>query len=467
MTHPSHPKVPASSLLNDTQKNSSQRTVYSVSKLNQSIKTLLLNSMEPLWVCGEVSNLAHPPSGHLYFSLKDEAAQIHCAMFQSRNARMNWKVENGMLVLAYARVDLYANRGAMQLIVDKMEKAGDGDLQQRFEALKKKLAKEGLFDQAHKQNIPPYPCRIGIVTSPQSAAMADIMKIFLEYANHAHTIIYPTLVQGQTAAASLVEALQLAEARQEVEVLIIARGGGSLEDLQAFNDEQVVRAIAACTIPTISGVGHDIDFTLTDFAVDLRTPTPSAAAIHVYSKISQLIEKLDDHRQSLVRKLQRTFETQQSLLKTYKRHLANLHPQTQIQNLIQRFDEVSERLPRALKSIINQRRAYLAQQIQNCIHLSPLRTIEQQRLVVEKKATQLNHTMTTSFDQYGQRLKHLRIRHEAVSPLSILRRGYSIVTRENGKIVNTANRLRSNEKLHIQFYRGRAKVIVTKTTKEK
>ena len=229
--------------------------IFSVSQLNQEVKQALLDRFQPLWVQGEVSNLSKPPSGHFYFSLKDEQAQVRCAMFLSRRRMLDFVLQDGMLVRARARTDLYAARGEFQLVVATLEAVGAGALKKQFEALKQKLAKEGLFDAARKRPLPVFPRSVGIVTAPRSAALFDILKIRRQRQSPCDTIVYPVLVQGSDAPARICAALEVANRRRDAEVLILARGGGSFEDLQAFNDERVVRAMANSTIPTVTGVG--------------------------------------------------------------------------------------------------------------------------------------------------------------------------------------------------------------------
>ncbi|MDE2196596.1 MAG: exodeoxyribonuclease VII large subunit, partial [Gammaproteobacteria bacterium] len=255
-----------------------ERQVFSVSRLNHEARALLEGGFPLLWVEGELSNLSRPASGHLYFSLKDAAAQVRCALFRNRATLLRCKPAEGMQVLVRARVSLYEPRGDFQLIVEHMEDAGHGALQRAFEQLRQKLAGEGLFDPAHKKPLPAMPGIIGVVTSPSGAALRDILSVIRRRQPSARVILYPAPVQGEGAGAKLAAMIRTASARAECDVLIIARGGGSLEDLWAFNEEAVARAIHACALPIISGVGHEIDFTIADFVADARAPTPTAAA---------------------------------------------------------------------------------------------------------------------------------------------------------------------------------------------
>ena len=257
----------------------SQRDVYSVSRLNKEVRLLLESGLPVLWLEGELSNFAAPASGHWYFSLKDSTAQVRCAMWRQRNTQVRFRPKDGMAVLVRARVGLYEPRGEYQLLVEHLEEAGEGALKREFEKLKARLAAEGLFAAERKRPLPAVPRRIGVVSSPTGAAIHDILRVLRARFPAASVLLYPTAVQGAAAVPEIVRAIETASRRNECDVLIIARGGGSLEDLWCFNDERVARAIAACRVPTVSGVGHEVDVTIADFVADLRAPTPSAAAL--------------------------------------------------------------------------------------------------------------------------------------------------------------------------------------------
>ncbi|HKX58724.1 MAG TPA: exodeoxyribonuclease VII large subunit, partial [Steroidobacteraceae bacterium] len=249
-----------------------------MSRLNREARALLETGLPSLWITGELSNLSRPASGHWYFSLKDEGAQVRCAMFRQRNLSVRVAPRDGMQVLLRARVGLYEARGEFQLVVDHLEEAGEGELRRRFEALKLKLAAEGLFDAARKRPLPRFPRRIGVVTSPTGAALRDVLHVLGRRFPSVPVLLYPVPVQGAGAAREIASMLAVADRRRDVDVLLLVRGGGSLEDLWAFNDEALARAIAGVGLPVISGIGHEIDFTIADFVADLRAPTPSAAA---------------------------------------------------------------------------------------------------------------------------------------------------------------------------------------------
>ena len=265
-------------MANITDQSQTAIDVYSVTRLNREVRAVLEGSFPTIWVQGEISNLAQPASGHMYFSLKDEFSQVRCAMFQNRNRLLQFRPENGNHVLLRAAISLYETRGEYQLIVEQMEPAGEGALQRAFEELKQRLFKEGLFAEEHKKPVPYMAARIGIITSPTGAAIRDILTVSRRRFPLADIIIYPVAVQGEGAAEQIISMLQTAQRRHECEVLILARGGGSLEDLWAFNNEKLARVIFKCTLPVVTGIGHEIDFTIADFVADKRAPTPSAAA---------------------------------------------------------------------------------------------------------------------------------------------------------------------------------------------
>ena len=255
-----------------------ERDIFSVSRLVRETRSVLESSFPLLWIEGEISNFSRPASGHMYFSLKDEAAQVRCAMFRGKNIHLRFKPENGMHVLVRVRPTLYETRGDFQLLIEHMEEAGLGALQRAFEELKTRLGKEGLFDTRSKQSIPVLPKQIGVITSPTGAAIRDILSVLKRRFPAIPVLIYPTAVQGENAATEIASMIKLADQRKECDVLVLARGGGSIEDLWAFNEEVVARAIHACETPLIAAIGHEVDFTIADFVADQRAPTPSAAA---------------------------------------------------------------------------------------------------------------------------------------------------------------------------------------------
>jgi exodeoxyribonuclease VII large subunit len=386
------------------------RTVYSVTQLNREVRTLLESGIGSIWIQGEISNLARPSSGHWYFSLKDRDAQLRCAMFRQRNALARFAPKEGQLVLAYGRVSLYEPRGDYQLLVELMEDAGLGALQRAFEDLKARLAAEGLFAPERKRALPIAPCRIGVITSPTGAAIRDILHILARRFPAASVLIYPAPVQGAAAASALIAALELAGARAECEVLILARGGGSLEDLWAFNDERLARAILRSPIPVVTGIGHEIDFTIADFVADLRAATPSAAAQAVVPDASVWLHRLEQLATRFVAAARRTLKGEQARLQALLRRLQQAHPGTRLLQHSQRLDELETRLTLALRS-----------------HLA---------------------AGAARLDSAARAL-------QAVSPLATLGRGFAVVTRSaDGALVTAAEQLAVGERFDARLAHG-------------
>lgn len=357
--------------------------IYTISELNALTRTLLENAIPLLWISGEISNLfIQNSSGHAYFSLKDARAQVRCAMFRPQISQLNFKLQNGMQVIVQARVSLYEARGDYQLIVQHVEQAGIGLLQQKFLALKDKLQQEGLFDTQHKKPLPKLPQSIGVVTSSHGAAIHDILSILKRRYPFVAVIIYPTQVQGADSAAQIACAIETANKRKECDVLIIGRGGGSLEDLWSFNEEVVARAIYASAIPTISAVGHEIDFTIADFVADMRAPTPSAAAEIVVPDCTEKLKLVRDYAKRLLYFIQRKLQYSATLLLGLQHRLK--HPRQQLQQQAQRLDELERRLVLAWQH----RQQVWQHKIERCCTalaaLSPLATLERGYAIVRR-----------------------------------------------------------------------------------
>ena len=438
-----------------------QAEIYSVSELNAEVRDLIESNYPSIWVEGEISNLARPASGHIYFSLKDDAAQVRCAMFRMSNRLLKFKPDNGNQVLLRARVSLYEARGDFQLIVDYMEESGDGLLRKQFEALKLKLAEEGLFDSAHKKQIPALPTQIGVVTSPSGAAVRDILSVLKRRFPSIPVIIYPIPVQGEDAPPAIVKMLAKANERNECDVLILSRGGGSLEDLWAFNDEKVARAIFKSKIPVVCGVGHEIDVTIADFVADVRAPTPSAAAELVSPNRAEWINAVSQTGNRITRlMLQKLANAGQQLSWLQKRII---HPQQRIERIAQRMDELEQRLQHLFK--IRQqhnlaRLSTLDTRLQQC---NPKHRVE--KLILQQKSLtrRLNAAMLRNMEQTRNRLNNLSRALDAVSPLATLGRGYAIVKSSQGKIVKDASQLKIGEEITTQLEKGVIVSTVTKT----
>ncbi|MGH8452978.1 MAG: exodeoxyribonuclease VII large subunit, partial [Nevskiales bacterium] len=342
-----------------TDKTRPERVIYTVSRLNEQVKDLLEHSFPPLWVEGEISNFIAHGSGHWYLSLKDEQAQVRCAMFRGRNQTAGFLPKNGMQVLVRARVSLYTPRGEFQLILEHMEPSGEGALRRAFEQLKQKLQAEGLFDEALKQPLPPAPGCIGVITSPTGAAIRDILNVLRRRYPLGEVVVYPVPVQGVEAAPAIVRALQTAATRQECDLLIVARGGGSLEDLWAFNEEIVARAIHACPIPVVSGVGHEIDFTIADFVADLRAPTPSAAAELCSPDTGEWRARLERMPSLMAQSQQRRLLQFAQRRDFLAKRLSQLHPGRRLEQFMQRLDEFDQRLARSTLIVLQRQQARL------------------------------------------------------------------------------------------------------------
>ncbi len=384
-----------------------------VSQLNRQVKTLLEKGLARLWVEGEISNIARPASGHVYFSLKDASAQIRCAFFRQRQRGPTIGLKNGDQVLAFGRVSLYEPRGDYQLIVEQVEPAGEGALKRQFEVLKKKLAAEGLFDEDRKQLLPDLPERIGIITSPSGAAVRDILTVLRRRFPSIPVVVYPAAVQGDAAPGELIAALETAGHRDECDVLIIGRGGGSLEDLWAFNDEGLARAIADCPVPVVSAVGHEVDFTIADFVADVRAPTPSGAAEMVVPDRDDWLRAINSYAARIARLGERTLEDRSQTLDWLTRRLVQTSPQRTLMRQHGRLNDMQRRLRLAIRQGVAQQRPVLASLWQR-LQISGIRTVgdAQHRL------------------QLAARGLH------AVSPLATLDRGYAIVEdADTGKVL--------------------------------
>jgi exodeoxyribonuclease VII large subunit len=384
--------------------------VLSVSALNREVRQLIEEGLGRVWVEGEISNLARPSSGHIYFSLKDEKAQVRCAMFRQANRRLGFAPSDGLQVLVRAQAGLYEARGDYQLIVEHMEEAGEGALRRRFEQLKAKLAEEGLFDAERKRELPEIPERIGVITSPTGAALRDVLISLRRRFPAAEVLIYPTSVQGEKAAPEIVAALERAAKRAECDLLILTRGGGSLEDLWPFNEEIVARAVAVVEIPIIVGVGHETDFTIAEFVADLRAPTPSQAAELAVPEQRDYLERLLGVAEMLSRALRRLLRDEQRRLDALEHRLARAHPGMTLRVQRQRVQEIEGRLRRALKEAV---------------------------------------TSTTA------RLKLIERSLDALSPLATLERGYAIVTRQSdGELVTRSRAVEKGSEIDIRLAEG-------------
>ncbi|MBA1145746.1 exodeoxyribonuclease VII large subunit [Ectothiorhodospiraceae bacterium WFHF3C12] len=417
------------------------RDVYTVSRLNQEVKFLLEDTFPLIWVEGELSNFSRPRSGHWYFTLKDEAAQVRCAMFRGRNANVRMEPREGEQVLIRARIGLYVPRGEYQLVAEHMEPAGAGALQRAFEQLKARLEKEGLFDGAHKKPLPRMPKRIGVVTSPTGAAIRDVLTVFRRRFPSLRVLIYPVPVQGENAAPEIAAMIRTADQRREVDALLVTRGGGSMEDLWAFNEEVVARAIYDCGLPVVAAVGHEVDFTIAEFVADQRAPTPSAAAELLSPDGAAWLEGFRQQEQRLLRLMSQGLERRRERM-TYLRHrLEQRHPGRRLQELAQRVDELERRLHGALSAALGRRREtwrHLDQRLRAADPSGRIRLLREKRADLTRR---LERAMTQALRQRREALAATSRALEAVSPLATLNRGYAVVRTEDGEVVRDAERL--------------------------
>ncbi|MBD3634141.1 MAG: exodeoxyribonuclease VII large subunit [Methylophaga sp.] len=476
--------------------NRAVREVYPVSRIVREARVLLEGSFPLIWVEGEISNLAMPGSGHIYFTLKDEVAQVRCAMFRNRNRQLRFTPENGMQVLLRVRVTLYEGRGEFQLVVEHMEEAGSGALQRAYEALKQRLGQEGLFDEAHKKPLPAMPATIGIISSPDGAAVHDILSVLKRRFPAVDVILYPVAVQGETSARQLVEAVKLADSRKDCDLLIISRGGGSLEDLWSFNDEQLARSIYDCELPVISAVGHEVDFTIADFVADVRAPTPSAAAEMAVPDAKQLLATVNNLMQRLTSRTQQWLSGEQRHLLHLQRRLPRpdlqIRQQTQSlnqfkrmldvawlrqqQNRAQRVDYLAARLKHPQAQIDSQharlnnllhrlQTAFRAQQKQAEQWVSTLQSRLRRQLPLQQVAAQEQHVfglkhqldkliraqLTSAEAMLTQHMRTLA----AVSPLNTLERGYSITRfAASEEVITRSEQVKPGDGLRIKLHQG-------------
>ncbi|MBY6031952.1 exodeoxyribonuclease VII large subunit [Marinobacter daepoensis] len=430
-----------------------------VSELNHQARHLLESSFMQVWVEGELSGFSRPSSGHWYFSLKDQKCQIRCAMFRGANQRIRAIPREGDQIRIRGKVTLYENRGDFQIIVEHLEPAGLGALQQAFEALKVRLQAEGLFDPAVKKPIPATPKHIGVITSPTGAAIHDILTVLQRRCPAIPVTLYPTSVQGQAATGEIVQAIARAQRHGVADVLIIGRGGGSLEDLWCFNEEAVARAIAGCTIPTVSAVGHEVDVTIADFVADLRAPTPSAAA-----------EKISPDQQDWLRRLReqqsRLSQSATRLLKRLENQLGHLSarlrdPRRELQEKAQRMDELELRLHKAIRERLGQQSQKTGHLQQRMNAQSPQRTL---KAAVEQTAAlqqRLNLATRHLLRQHQDRLQHVAQTLNVVSPLATLGRGYAIVRDEQGQIIRKAADVHQGSRITARLGQGSVSAQVT------
>ena len=434
-----------------------QRDIFSVTRLNREVAELLELTLGWVWVEGELSNLARPASGHLYFSLKDSQAQVRCALFKQKAKLLQTALENGQQVRLRARVALYQPRGDYQLIVEHVEDIGAGALQRKFEQIKSKLNAEGLFDAARKKPLPATPQTIGVITSASGAAVRDVVHVLARRYPMARVLIFPTLVQGPQAPAAVAAAIARADAHPDCDVLLLVRGGGSLEDLWAFNEEVVARAVVACERPIVSGVGHEIDTTIADYVADARAPTPSAAAEMVSPDIAAMRRGLAATEQRLRNHGRRWRTELQQRTGSLLRRLQLCHPERQLEQQQQRLDSAEARLHNALDRQRQRRESALSQVLARLAMQSPQQRVARDQQRRDNLQLRLERAMRVNLNLATQQFVGNARALDTVSPLATLDRGYAVVRREpNGEVISKTAQLNVGEVVQISLRDGKA-----------
>lgn len=439
--------------------------IFTVSRLNQLVRQLLEQEIGIIWLSAEISNLSQPASGHWYFTLKDNTAQVRCAMFRMANRLVSFRPQNGQQVLVKASLTLYEPRGDYQLVIETMQPAGEGLLQQQFEQLKKILAAQGLFDSASKKALPTPANCVGVITSASGAALRDILHILNRRDPGLPVIIYPTAVQGKEATGQIVRAIELANQRNECDVLIVGRGGGSLEDLWCFNEESVARAIFNSRIPIVSAVGHETDVTIADFVADLRAPTPSAAAELVSRNSQELLDQLHSRRQHLEIAMDYYFARQQQIYSTLLHRLQQQHPALRLSRQQTILVKFQQKIQDAFKKQLTlwQKQQQLLQQ--KLLQRHPMLGIQQQQNEITQINQRLNYAMTNQLNTLKQRMTIVCSRLDTVSPLATLARGYSVTTTEDGQLIRNSEQVSVGDIISSRLAEGIIESQVVKTSK--
>lgn len=432
--------------------------ILSISELNRRARQLLEKNLPLMWIAGEVSNFTAAASGHWYFSLKDSNAQVRCAMFRHKSQYLDWQPKNGDQIEVRALVTLYEPRGEYQLNVENIRRAGLGALYAAFGQLKARLEQEGLFDEACKKPLPAFPGRIGIVTSPAAAALRDVLTTLRRRMPSIPVILYPTPVQGEGAAAKIAEAIRTAASRAECDVLIVCRGGGSIEDLWAFNEEVVARAIHACPIPVVSGIGHETDFTIGDFAADRRAPTPTSAAEQASPNRADLRHRIEAMRSRLNRHLRQKLEQRMQQVDYLSRRL--VHPGERLNARLTHLTHLGQRLNNNAGHALAEREWHLQKLAHRLAAAKPGITAHEarQRELARRLQLSLSHRM----QDYQTGLQRLQANLVHLNPQSVLERGFSMARSAAGKIIYDSKEIAMDEALSITFARGSAEARVTR-----
>lgn len=439
------------------------KKIFTVSRLNQEVQRLLETGFGTLWLQGELSNFSRPSSGHFYFSLKDSQSQIRCAMFKGRNRYVDFEPGSGDAVIVRGKLGLYSARGDFQLIVEHMEPAGAGKLQAAFEATKRDLDAKGWFDAAAKRPLPSLPHTIGVVTSPTSAALRDVLQVLNRRYRQSRIIIYPTLTQGSAAAPAIVSALNKANQRQEADVLLLVRGGGSLEDLWAFNEIIVAAAIRDSQIPIVAGIGHEVDITISDLVSDLRAPTPSAAAELATPDNASLSKTVDALYSSLLKAHRTQLRSLGATIEQQSKRLYLRHPQLRLQEQSQRIDELEMRLSRTWRTSLVQKRSRLAKADTQLNAYSPTAQVAQHRNHAKALNSRLIVAMESQQKQAKSRFDILARALHGVSPLAVLDRGYAIV-KKNEKPITSVGDVKPGDEVTARLSNGEFQAVVSAVT---
>ncbi|MCU5773972.1 exodeoxyribonuclease VII large subunit [Erwiniaceae bacterium BAC15a-03b] len=438
--------------------------IFTVSRLNTTVRKLLEMEMGQIWLSAEISNFSQPSSGHWYFTLKDETAQVRCAMFRNSNRRVTFRPQNGQQILVRATITLYEPRGDYQLIAESMQPAGDGLLQQQFEQMKQRLAAEGLFDQQFKQPLPDPARQVGVITSATGAALHDVLRVLHRRDPSLPVVIYPTPVQGVDAPASIVRAIELANLRDECDVLIVGRGGGSLEDLWSFNDERVARAIFASRIPIVSAVGHETDVTIADFVADLRAPTPSAAAELVSRNQIELLRQLQSQQQRMEMAMDYYLAQKQRSFSKLHHRLQQQHPQLRLARQQTALFRLQRRLDDAIQFRLRHATRLQERTEQRLMAYQPQGRIHRAQQQLQQWHYCLQQGMHNQLNRDKQRFGNLAAQLEGVSPLATLARGFSVTTAADGKVVKKTKQLHPGDTLKTRLDDGWVKSQVTEIT---
>lgn len=453
---------PYNRLMTTSQENHpTERQIYSISELNRKVRGLLEDHLPLIWVEGEISNFARPASGHWYLSLKDDQAQVRCAMFRNANQRVRFQPRDGTQVLVRCRAGLYEGRGEYQLVIEHMEEAGFGALQRQFEQLKQKLAEEKLFDNQYKQPLPESIKHIGVVTSPTGAAVNDILSVLNRRFPSIKVSIFATAVQGDQAPAQIVEAIENANQQGLCDALIVGRGGGSLEDLWSFNEEIVARAIFNSSIPVVSAVGHEVDFTIADFVADLRAPTPSAAAELLSPDAEAMLHQLRRYEQQLTEALDRTIKQLSFKVDYLQKRLQ--HPGKKLQQQSQHLDHLDSRLRRAIAIKIERLKAKADSMQQPLQHHNPKEAIAHFQQRVADALKLMSRSINLQLEQKHEHINQTMHLLDTVSPLKTVGRGYAIIRDQQNRVVKTVANISTGDQLKGQLTDGEILFAVTET----